>query len=161
MKRFQFVAMIALALVAGLAYAVDPVATTAALPGIFDPTVVGSLGVGLAAIGATNFIQPGDVLTLAAPYDVDSGDGAKIGNIFGVALGDAASGADCEFKVNGVWDILAVTADTFSVGASVYWDNNAKKCTSTSSGNELIGVATVAKTNGETTVRVRLNGFLI
>ena len=34
---------------------------------------------------AGNFIQPGDTLTLTAPYTVASGAGAKVGSIFGVA----------------------------------------------------------------------------
>jgi len=105
-----------------------------------------------------NMVQPGDTLTLAAPYDVLSGAGAKVGNIFGVANADYLSGADGEFDVVGVADIKCLTTDTFSVGDLVYWDNTNKRCTSTSSGNSKIGVATAAKASGEATVRVRLNG---
>ena len=32
-----------------------------------------------------NFVKSGDNLTLAAPYDVLSGGGFKVGNVFGVA----------------------------------------------------------------------------
>ena len=40
---------------------------------------------------ATNFKQPGEVLTLTAPYQRDSGQGALVGAIFGVALSTVAS----------------------------------------------------------------------
>ena len=33
----------------------------------------------------TNFVKSGDNLTLVAPYDVLSGGGFKVGNLFGVA----------------------------------------------------------------------------
>ena len=51
----------------------------------------------------TNFIKSGDNLTLAAPYDVLSGGGFKVGNVFGVAANDALSGADVECNVEGVY----------------------------------------------------------
>lgn len=110
---------------------------------------------------ATNYVQPGETLTLAAPYTVVSGAGALVGSIFGVALADISSGAEGEFAIGGVWDLLCVTGDAFSVGDKVYWDNGAKKCDSSSSTTSLIGVAVAAKLAGTTTVRVRLDGVAI
>ena len=108
---------------------------------------------------AANYVQEGCTLTLAAPYNVSAGAGALFSaNLFGVALGTIASGDEGEFAIEGVWDLLAATADTFAVCANVYWDDSAKKCDSSSTGNTLIGVATKAKTGSQTTVRVRLNG---
>ena len=43
---------------------------------------------------AKNFIQDGDIITVAAPYDVTSGGGLQVGGLFGVALTTAAAGAD-------------------------------------------------------------------
>ena len=107
-----------------------------------------------------NFVQAGDMVTLAAPYAVSSGDGALVGSIFGVATGDIASGDDGEFKTTGVFDLLKVGSQAWTVGAKIYWDNTNKYCTTTSSGNTLIGVALTAVGSGagETTGRVRLNG---
>lgn len=106
-----------------------------------------------------NYLQDGDKpLTLIAPYTVASGAAAKVGNIFGVAVADVASGASGAFQPTGVFDLACVTTDTFTAGALVYWDDSAKNCTSTSSGNSKIGAATVAKINGPATVTVRLNG---
>lgn len=159
MKRFQVITLLALALVAGIAYAVDPVTTAAALPGLFHPA---TLGVAALAFGATNYVQEGETVTLTAPATVTSGSGALVGShLFGVALADITSGDDGEFALEGVWDLLAVTLDTFALGARVYWDNSAKKCTSTSTSNSLIGVAVAAKLNTETTVRVRLDGVSV
>lgn len=111
---------------------------------------------------ASNYVQPGDVLDLVAPYDVDSGDGFLVnGNIFAVALGDAVSGAAVRGQLVGVWDLLAEAADTFAIGANVYWDDVMKRAESNASANTLIGVATKAKENGDLTVRVRLNGVSV
>ena len=34
-----------------------------------------------------NYVQPGNTITLTAPYAVVSGDGLLVGSIFGVAAG--------------------------------------------------------------------------
>lgn len=106
-----------------------------------------------------NFIQCGEEgLALTAPYAVSSGGGFLVGSIFAVAIDDAASGASVVGMTEGVFDITALSTDTFSTGDAVYWDNSNKRCTSTSSGNTKIGGAVAAKASGATTVRIRLNG---
>ncbi len=105
-----------------------------------------------------NYIQKGENLTLAAPYGVTSGGGVKTGLIFGVAAGDALSGADVDLVTEGVFDLPKVSTDVFAVGAAVYWDDTAKLMTSTTSGNTKIGVAVLAAANPSGTVKVRLNG---
>jgi predicted RecA/RadA family phage recombinase len=107
---------------------------------------------------ATNFVQPGETLTLAAPAAVDSGGGVLIGSIFGVAQGDAASGALVDIATEGVWTLPKVSALAISVGDVLYWDNTAKLVNKTASGNTRIGVAVTAAANPSGTVRVRLNG---
>lgn len=104
-----------------------------------------------------NFVQPGINLTLVAPYALASGDGALVGLIFAVATGAAANGGTFEGVTEGVFDLTALSTDTATVGAAIYWDNTNKRCTTTASGNTKIGVATQAKASGDTTVRVRLN----
>lgn len=105
-----------------------------------------------------NFVQPGKTISLVAPYTVVSGAGLLVGSIFGVASDDAANGASVEAETVGVFD-LAKDTSTFSQGDKVYWDNTAKACTSTSSGNTFRGVAMQAQLTGDATVRVRLNGI--
>ncbi|NJO54371.1 MAG: DUF2190 family protein [Bacteroidales bacterium] len=107
-----------------------------------------------------NYVQPGNTITLVAPYAVASGDGLLVGSIFGVANADAANGAAVEACVVGVLDLKKVGSQAWTVGAKVYWDNTNKQATTTSSGNTLIGVAVeaVGSGAGETVGRVRLNG---
>jgi predicted RecA/RadA family phage recombinase len=107
-----------------------------------------------------NFVQPGNTLTLTAPYAVTSGDGLLVGSIFGVAAGDAASGATVEAALTGVFDLTKIGSQAWTVGAKVYWDDTNKRCTTVATDNTLIGVAVeaVAGGAGDTIGRVRLNG---
>lgn len=107
-----------------------------------------------------NFIQKGDNVTLAAPYDRTSGQGALIGALFGVASVDVLSGVSAAFVTTGVFDLTKVGSQAWTVGALVYWDNTNKRCTTSASGNTLIGsaMAAVGAGAGETIGRVRLNG---
>jgi len=107
-----------------------------------------------------NFVQAGDTITVPAPYDRSSGQGAKVGQIFGVCTGDALSGADVAFKTSGVFDLTKAGSQAWTVGALVYWDDTNKRCTTVATGNLLIGAAVAAVDNaaGSTTGRVRLNG---
>jgi predicted RecA/RadA family phage recombinase len=112
-----------------------------------------------------NFIAPGVRVTVAAPYALTSGDGCLVGSLFGVATGTALITANTEILTEGVCDIKKDTS-TFADGDPVYWDNSAKKATSTSASNKLIGVAVLLQpdgtsalggSSGNATVRVRLN----
>ena len=107
-----------------------------------------------------NYVQPGATLTLTAPYAVTSGDGLLVGSIFGVAAGDAASGATVETALTGVFDLTKIGSQAWTVGAKIYWDDTNKRCTTVATDNTLIGVAVeaVAGGAGDTIGRVRLNG---
>ena len=107
-----------------------------------------------------NYVQPGNTVTLTAPYAVASGDGLLVGSIFGVAAGTAALGEAVEAALTGVYDLKKVASQAWAAGDKVYWDNTAKEVTKTTTSNTLIGVATeaVAGGAGDTIGRVRLNG---
>lgn len=106
-----------------------------------------------------NYVQPGNTITLTAPYAVTSGNGLLVGSIFGVASGDAASGETIETVLVGVFDITKVGSQAWTVGAKIYWDDTNKRTTTVSTDNALIGVAieAVASGAGDTIGRVRLN----
>lgn len=107
----------------------------------------------------TNYVQKGNVLTLAAPYDRLSGEACLVGTIFGVATVDVLSGVDAEFMLEGVIDITKIAGVTLSQGDRAYWDDSQKAVVATDSGNSyLIGVATEDAASGDATARVRLNG---
>jgi predicted RecA/RadA family phage recombinase len=107
-----------------------------------------------------NFIQPGDTIAVAAPYSggVASGNGVLVGTLFGVAVFAAAQNAMVEIRTEGVFDLPKAASQAWTVGALVYWDNTNRVCTTTASGNTLIGKAVLAVGSGagETIGRVRL-----
>lgn len=107
-----------------------------------------------------NYVQPGNTVTLTAPYAVTSGDGLLAGAIFGVAAGAAAIGEAVEAALVGVYDLKKVASQAWAAGDKIYWDNSAKNTTKTLTSNTLIGVATEAVAGGATDLigRVRLNG---
>jgi predicted RecA/RadA family phage recombinase len=109
----------------------------------------------------TNYIQDGDTITVAAPATVLSGAGVLLGSIFGVASGDATSGASVEIMVEGVFDLAKDTSTFATYGLLVYWDDSAKKVTTTVGSNKMIGVTAGTAATGDATVRVRLNGAFI
>ncbi|AGC43261.1 hypothetical protein MYSTI_01930 [Myxococcus stipitatus DSM 14675] len=105
-----------------------------------------------------NYSQLGETVTLTAPYAVSSGEGALVGSLFGVATGNVASGAEGEFLTCGVVVLKKTSAQAWTQGAKVYWDNAARECTTTASTNALIGCALSAAANPSATGAVRLNG---
>lgn len=95
---------------------------------------------------ATNFKQPGDVLTLIAPSGgVVSGQGYVIGGLFVVALNTAAQGAQFEGKRSGVFTMSKAThasTKAFTAGETVFWDNGSnKRWDKTATGFFPVGIA--------------------
>lgn len=109
-----------------------------------------------------NFVQPGEILTLTAPSGgVTSGTAYKIGDLIVVATVDAAEGVGfAAFVGRGVISYTKPGSQAWAEGVKVYWDDSAKKFTTTSGGNTLAGVAAeaVGAGAGETTGKVRLDG---
>lgn len=103
-------------------------------------------------------IQAGNVLDLTAPYAVNSGDGAKVGNIFGVAMDTYASGAAGAFAVEGVVNLAKTSGEAYTQGLRVFWNDSTKKVTSTSTSNIAIGMAIAAYTTADLTCNVKLSG---
>lgn len=108
-----------------------------------------------------NFIQPGQVVTLTAPYTVVSGAGLLVGSIFGVASNDALSGASVEARLEGVFQLAKLSSEVWTQGQLIYWDNTNKWCTNVASTNKLIGAAILPASNPSTTGTVRLNNAYI
>jgi predicted RecA/RadA family phage recombinase len=109
-----------------------------------------------------NLVQPGRTITVTAPANVESGEGVLIGQLFGVAAGDADNGESLDLVTEGVFDLAKNSASVFTVGAPVYFnptDGNAHSNAdedSNSGGTVQIGVAVAAAGAGAATVRVRL-----
>jgi predicted RecA/RadA family phage recombinase len=92
-----------------------------------------------------NYIQDGDTITVTAPATVASGDFVQVGRIRGIAVTDAASGAQVELKTTGVFSIPKSGTEEFaSVGLPVYCvlsGNGVKTVTTASTtANVLVGI---------------------
>lgn len=105
-----------------------------------------------------NVIQAGENLTLPAPADVLSGAGVLVGTIFGVAQGNALSGADVVLVRRGVFELPKTSAQAWTVGVKIYWDNTAKAATTTAASNPVIGAAVAVAANPSATGLVLLDG---
>jgi len=105
-----------------------------------------------------NFIQPGHQIPVPAPANVSSGQGVLVGSLFGVAVHDAASGANVEISLTGAYRMTKASGSAWTVGARLYWDDTAKAVTATASTNKLIGVAIAAADSAATIGSVLLTG---
>lgn len=104
-----------------------------------------------------NFIQPGRIIPVTAPATVKSGDLVLVGNLFGVASTDAASGTPVELCTEGVFMLPKVAAQAWTLGAAIYWDSAAAKATATVGSNTLIGHAVEIAANPSASGSVRLS----
>jgi predicted RecA/RadA family phage recombinase len=90
--------------------------------------------------GMINYIQPGNAITAAAPYQRNTGQGTLLGgNLFGVAVDTVASGATGVFWTEGVFELtkLSGTAESFTLGKRVFWDDTNKRLTVVSTAERL------------------------
>lgn len=108
---------------------------------------------------AKNYVQEGDTLTLAAPANVLSGAGVQVGNLFGVAQYDALSGVDVELDLEGVYDLSKVSAQAWTQGQALYWDDSAKLVTTVSGANLPIGHAALIAANPSAIGRVLITNI--
>lgn len=109
-----------------------------------------------------NFVQPGRILSLTAPYArATSGLGALIGGIFGVSMDTVAAAAEGQFETEGVHALLKVGSQAWTAGVTkVAWDDTNKRLTSDLAAGPLVGIATedVASGAGDTTGTIKLFG---
>ena len=104
-----------------------------------------------------NFIQDGDVLSLAPGADVASGVGHLFGAaLFGVAMTDAVSGVASSFKTEGVVEIGKTSILAIAVGDRLYWDATNKVVNKTATAQQQIGVAVAAAADPSATVKMKI-----
>lgn len=104
----------------------------------------------------------GDVMTFVAPTGgVTSGQGVLVESLFGVAVTDAAQGAEVECITKGVVELTALNTATANKFAKAYWDATNKRVTNVAADNYKIGVFAVAKGSGPVVAQVRLDGVAL
>lgn len=102
-----------------------------------------------------SYVQPGIKVTVAAPSDVFSDDVVIVGNLFGVATNDAATGDDVSLSVTGVHR-LPKSNVALAAGSFAYWDGTQVQDDDNGGANILIGVVTRAALAADETVIARL-----
>lgn len=107
-----------------------------------------------------NYIQPGENLTLTMAAAVTSGEGVLVGSIFGVAQGDAAIGEAVVLVRRGVFSLPKVSAQAWTAGAPVYWDDTNGVVTTVATGNQLVGAAVEDAANPSASGVVLLDGTI-
>lgn len=105
-----------------------------------------------------NFIKQGAVIGVIAPAALASGEGVLVGSIFGVAQADAESGAEVQIVRHGVFELAKTSAQAWTVGVKLYWDDTNKVVTTVDTDNTLIGTAHAAAANPSSTGEVLLDG---
>jgi predicted RecA/RadA family phage recombinase len=102
-----------------------------------------------------NFVSDGNVINHILDTDITTGQGVLRGQLFGIAVSTALSGAEIALCINGVVELPAASADTFAIGDKVGFDESAQLAVMTGDGaKDLdVGVCVRAKTAGQTTVQ--------
>lgn len=107
---------------------------------------------------AKNLKSSGDILTLTAPSGgVVSGTVYKIGGLIVVALNSVAQGERFTAAPRQVLDYAKVSAQAWTEGLPLYWDDSAKNFTSTVGSNTLCAKAGAVADNPSSTGSVILN----
>lgn len=105
-----------------------------------------------------NYIQPGENVTVTAPSDVASGEGVKVGSLFGIASVKVLAGQEVALTRRGVFSVAKVSAQAWAIGAKIYWDDGAKLFTTTVASNALVGCAHAVAANPSAEGEVLLTG---
>lgn len=104
------------------------------------------------------FVQEGIVLEFTAPANVTAGTGVKIGDLLVFPLVTVLSGARFNGVVRGVVTAAKLSAQAWTEGQQVNWDDTNKRFTTVTTGNYRAGVAVAVANNPSATGVVFLCG---
>ncbi|MCW3477359.1 DUF2190 family protein [Limobrevibacterium gyesilva] len=110
---------------------------------------------------ARNYINDGTIVETVAPSGgAVSGRVLVQGQLAGVALSNAASGANVAIRTLGTFTFPKASGASTSIaaGGNVYWDAAGNAVTNSATSNTRIGVALAAAANADTSVVTRFNG---
>jgi predicted RecA/RadA family phage recombinase/lysophospholipase L1-like esterase len=103
-----------------------------------------------------NYVMDGEVVTMAAPYDLANGEAVQVGSVFGVSAKAAKLGEAVDLATVGVFDLVAESTQSYLPGTELFWDVANKRITSVSGVGSCVGVCMAPKAAGVAVVRVRL-----
>lgn len=103
--------------------------------------------------------DPGFIPMSNAGSALAAGDVVVTGNRIGIVSGSKpiAAGEDYTLQTVGIFNMSALSTDTWSPGALLYWDDTNNRLTTTASTHKSAGLATGTKTNGQTTADCDIN----
>jgi predicted RecA/RadA family phage recombinase len=104
------------------------------------------------------FLQEGENPTYTAPANVTVGIGVKIGDILVIPVITAASGAQFTGVIRGVVEHAKLSAQAWTEGQQVNWDDTNKRFTTVTTGNFRAGTAYRVAANPSATGFVLLHG---
>ena len=104
------------------------------------------------------FVQPGDVVEFTAPATLMAGTGVKIGDILVIPVESVASGARFNGVRTGIVEHAKLSAQAWTEGQQVNWDDTNKRFTTVTTGNFRAGVAAAVAANPTATGKVILSG---
>jgi len=120
------------------------------MAGITLTALVAFLALGGVAFGADDFVRDAGRVQYTAASTISSGDVIDLGDVYGIALVDLASGETGTVQCDGVWDLYVATNDTITVGEKLYWSSAITGVTDTASAGTYIGIAVEASTASST-----------
>src|SRR5690242_551026 len=105
-----------------------------------------------------NQVQKGDAIDVTLSATKNPGDGYLVGSMFGVLGNGGNSGDQDVLWLVGCFTLPKHSAEAWTFGELLYWDDTNKYVTTTPTNNTKIGVATAAAANPSSTGQVRLSG---
>lgn len=103
-----------------------------------------------------SFYGEGKTISLTAPYARESGEGALVDGLFGVATVDVAISVAAPFLTEGEFLLAKTSAQAWTQGQKIYWDDTNRRCDSDGSLGPCIGTATAAAANPSSTGYLKL-----
>lgn len=98
-----------------------------------------------------NYISSGETLTLPAPDGgAESGVPFKIGGLLAVPKANAPAGVRVACQMAGHMTLPKATGSAWDHGTPLFWNNSAKKVTTSDTGNIFVGYATAPAASGDT-----------
>lgn len=108
---------------------------------------------------STKQVQDGDILEFTAPSGgVTTGVGVLIGSLFVVPIVSAAQTLPFNGCTEGVFTLPKTSAQAWTEGQRIYWDDSNHRCDSSAAVGQFIGVATAVAANPSSTGTVKLLG---
>lgn len=105
-----------------------------------------------------NYLEAGNTVVVTAPYDVAAGEFVVVGNLYGVAVAAALSGAPVVLNRGGVYELPKTTGTAWTQGQKLFWDTGTKKFTHDPSKKPVSSIAFAAALDADTVGQILLAG---